>query len=352
MSGTPRRRRGARAPDDAARGVGQDQRASSAPDERGDRVGAPGEPAAAEAPELCEFLEHLEKERQLTGNTVAAYRRDLVDFAEFLGHYYGGGEWSWGGVDRLAIRGYLGHLTRRRLARRSIARALSAVRTFYRWLHREERVEANPARGVSSPKLERHLPAYLDREQVERVFDAAQARAWEGRFQDVRNLAILELFYSAGLRLSELQRLDRSQLDLVTQQVKVVGKGRKERIVPIGDHAALALRNYESKRDELARRVGPRADKVAFFLSARGRRLSARAIQRIVTARLKAVDEEAGLSTHSLRHTFATHLLDAGADLRAVQELLGHASVSTTQIYTHTSVERLKQVYRKAHPRA
>lgn len=301
---------------------------------------------------LQEYLEHLQHERQLSPNTVTAYRRDLLGFVSFLGEYYGGGDWSWGGVDRLAIRGYLAHLTRRRLARRSIARALSAVRAFYRWLHREEHVEANPARSVGSPKLERTLPSYLDRTQVERVFDAAQARALGGRFLDVRDLAILELFYTAGLRLAELQGLDRSQLDLVSQQVKVLGKGRKERIVPIGDQASLALRNYESRRDELARQLGARAHKSAFFLSERGNRLSARAVQRVVTKRLRDVDEDAGLTTHSMRHSFATHLLDAGADLRAVQELLGHASVSTTQIYTHTSVDRLKQVYRKAHPRA
>jgi len=132
----------------------------------------------------------------------------------------------------------------------------------------------------------------------------------------------------------------------------VRGKGRKERIVPIGDHAILALRNYESKRDELLRGIGPKADRNAVFLGRSGRRIGVRAIQKVVTGLLKQIDEDAGLSVHSLRHTFATHLLDAGADLRAVQELLGHASISTTQIYTHTSVERLKQVYQKAHPRA
>jgi integrase/recombinase XerC len=168
----------------------------------------------------------------------------------------------------------------------------------------------------------------------------------------VRNLAILELFYSAGLRLSELRGINRTDLDLVSQQVKVRGKGRKERIVPVGDHAQLALRNYEAKRDELLRHVGARGDRTAYFLSRAGKRISVRAIQIAVKRFLDELDEDAGLSVHSLRHTFATHLLDAGADLRAVQELLGHASVSTTQVYTHVSVERLKEVYRKAHPRA
>jgi len=224
------------------------------------------------------------------------------------------------------------------------------VRSFYKFLHRAEEVEANPARAVGTPKLEKHLPAYLDRAQIGLLFQMAETRAWEGRFADVRNLAILELFYSTGMRLSELRGINRVDLDLVSQQVKVRGKGRKERIVPVGDHAQLALRNYEAKRDELLRDVG--GDRTAYFLSRSGKRISLRAIQYAVTRFLRQLDEDAGLSVHSLRHTFATHLLDAGADLRAVQELLGHASVSTTQIYTHVSVERLKEVYRKAHPRA
>ena len=303
-------------------------------------------------PEVVSYLEHLAKERDVSPNTLAAYGRDLEYFVTFLAQYYGGRSWSWQGVDRLAIRGFLAHLTRRGLAKRSIARALSAVRSFYRHLHRNEVVEANPARAVGSPKLERYLPSYLDRAQIDLLFQMAELRAGEGKFTDVRNCAMLELFYSTGMRLSELRGLNRQDLDLVSQQAKVRGKGRKERIIPVGDHAQLALRNYEAKRDELLRQLGPKADRTAFFLSNRGRRISARGVQTAVTAFLEQIDESAGLSVHSLRHTFATHLLDAGADLRAVQELLGHASISTTQIYTHTSVERLKEVYRKAHPRA
>ncbi|HVE80186.1 MAG TPA: tyrosine recombinase XerC, partial [Gemmatimonadaceae bacterium] len=283
---------------------------------------------------------------------VKAYARDLEELVAFLGRYYGSPGWTWGGVDRLAIRGFLAHLTKSGLAKRSLARALSAVRSFYRFLHRNELVEANPARAVGSPKLERYLPGYLDRAQVALLFQMAELRAGQGGFVDARNLAILELFYSTGMRLSELAGLTRPELDLVSQQVKVRGKGRKERIVPVGDHAALALRNYEAKRDDLIRQVGPRADRRFVFLSRAGRRIHVRTVQSAVTGFLDAIDESAGLSVHSLRHTFATHLLDAGADLRAVQELLGHASVSTTQIYTHTSVERLKQVYQRAHPRA
>jgi len=165
-------------------------------------------------------------------------------------------------------------------------------------------------------------------------------------------MAMLELFYATGMRLSELHGLNREDVDLVSLRVKVRGKGRKERILPVGTHAQNALRTYERARDDLLAGAGVTGDRSAFFLSNRAKRLSATATQRAVTGWLSEVDEGAGLSTHSLRHTFATHLLDAGADLRAVQELLGHASISTTQIYTHTSVERLKAVYRQAHPRA
>ncbi|MGH7651408.1 MAG: tyrosine recombinase XerC [Gemmatimonadaceae bacterium] len=314
------------------------------------KADAPAPPSEFDAVE--EFLIHLEKERDVSPNTLVAYRRDLDEFVGFLGSYYGVREWSWQGIDRLTIRGFLAHLTRKKLNKRSIARALSAVRSFYRYLHRTEQVEANPARGVNTPKRDKHLPGYLDRAQIELLFQSAGLRAQEGRFSDVRNSAMLELFYSTGMRLSELRGINRGDIDLLSQQVKVRGKGRKERIIPVGDHAQLALRNYESKRDELLRDIGAGGDRTAFFLSSRGKRISVRAIQNAVKGFLDKFDESSGLSTHSLRHTFATHLLDAGADLRAVQELLGHASISTTQIYTHTSIERLKEVYQKAHPRA
>ncbi|HEX6315870.1 MAG TPA: tyrosine recombinase XerC [Gemmatimonadaceae bacterium] len=302
-------------------------------------------------PDMRAFLVHLAKERDLSPHTLRAYRRDLANLETFLASQLGAA-WTWDQVDRLLLRGYLGFLSREGLARRSMARSLSAVRTFFKFLHREELATSNPTRSVASPKLEKYLPVWLERRQVDILFDMAELRAREGEFADVRNLAILELFYSTGMRLSELRGVNRADLDLIAQQVKVRGKGKKERIVPIGNKAALALRNYESRRDELVRRLGARADKVAWFIGPGGKRLSVRGIQEIVTRFLKRIDEDAGLSTHSLRHSFATHLLDAGADLRAVQELLGHASISTTQIYTHTSVERLREVYKKAHPRA
>lgn len=301
---------------------------------------------------VADFLEFIEKERDLSPHTVKAYRRDLEEFSGFLIGYYGGEEWSWEGIDRIAIRSFLGYLTRKGLERRSVARAVSTVRSFFRYLHQNELIESNPARNVTSPKLERTLPSYLDRRQMGSLIAAAQTRSMGGKFTDVRNMAMLELLYSTGIRLSEMQGISRSAMDLMSNQVKVRGKGRKERIIPLGESAVLALRNYEAKRDELLRALGSKGDRTAFFLSSRGKRISTRAIQNAIVGMLELVSEDSGLSTHSLRHTFATHLLDAGADLRAVQELLGHASIQTTQIYTHTSVERLKSVYQNAHPRA
>ncbi|HEU4993674.1 MAG TPA: tyrosine recombinase XerC [Gemmatimonadaceae bacterium] len=303
-------------------------------------------------PDVADYLTHLEKERNVSPHTLKAYGGDCALFEEFLVEYYGGAAWSWQGVDRLAMRGFMGRLTKRGLSKRSIARALAAVRGLYRYLASTDVVDANPARVVGTPKAEKYLPGYLDRAQIDLLFGLVEVRASSGRFIDVRNAAILELFYSTGMRLSELHGLNRQDVDAVSQQVKVRGKGRKERIVPMGDHATLALRGYERHRDDLAAKLSGKIDKKAVFLGSTGKRIGVRAIQKIVASFLDQIAEDAGLSTHSLRHSFATHLMDAGADLRAVQELLGHASVSTTQVYTHTSVERLKEVYRKAHPRA
>ncbi len=326
--------------------------------------------AAARLPsDVEEFLEHLEKERDLAPNTLIAYRRDLSALCAWLGSAHGVEGWKWETLTRQDLRGWLAHLQRAGLAKRSLARGISTVRSFYRWMHRDERVDVNPARAVGTPRLSRTLPAYLDKTQATTLMTHAATRAQSGKFTDVRNAAMVELFYSSGLRLSELRGIDLPDIDLLSLQVKVRGKGRKERIVPLGEHAQRAIRNYLSVRDRLVAQRGAkpeaegspanaasrgkaRVDRHALFLSERGTRLSARAVHHAMTTLLAAVDEGADLSTHSLRHTFATHLVDAGADLRAVQELLGHASISTTQIYTHTSVERLKKVYRQAHPRA
>ena len=310
--------------------------------------------ATSQAGDVEQFLRHLADERQLSPNTVKAYAQDLAQLKSFIGEYLGRDSWRWSDedVDRLALRGFLGWCGRRGLARRSAARKLSAARTFFRFLHLEDELPADPSRGMRAPRAEKRLPGHLGSDDVARLFGAAETAAEGNTLAGTRDLVIMELLYGSGIRLSELHGLDVADLDLVSEQVKVRGKGRKERLIPFGNHAQLAMRNYEAKRDELIRAIGPKADRTAFFLGAAGRRIHVRAIQTAITALLNKIDEDAGLSVHSLRHTFATHLLDAGADLRAVQEVLGHASVATTQIYTHTSVERLKQVYQKAHPRA
>lgn len=300
--------------------------------------------------DVAAYMRNVADARQLSPHTVTAYQRDLAEFTGFLARRLERDEWQWSDVQRTHLRGFLGELTRRGLARRTIARKVSAVRSFLRFLHREEVIEANPARAVRSPKLDRRLPAWLTRAEVEKLFEAAELRSAGGGFRGARDHAIVELFYATGMRLSELQTLDLGALDLVAEQVRVLGKGRKERIIPLGRAAATALRRYELRRAEVLGHT--RGDRRAVFLSERGRRLSTRQLQNIVKGFLQQAADDAGLSTHSLRHSFATHLLDAGADLLAVKELLGHASLSTTQIYTHTSKDRLKKVYEQAFPRA
>ncbi len=296
--------------------------------------------------EISEFVTFLSKERNDSPHTVKAYERDLDAFAAFCQDYYGGGPWSWAGVDRLAVRGFLAAEQRRGLAKRSVARALSALRTFYRFLNATRGLEVNPARAARTPKLERTLPTYLDRSEVEMLFADAESRAAAGGFRETRDLAMLELFYSTGMRLSELAGLNDPDVDLVSDQVKLRGKGKKERIVPVGSHATAALRKYLQQRDR--RFSGARA----LFVNQHGRRLTPRGVQLAMKRLFDGLARGTELHVHALRHSFATHLLDAGADLRSVQELLGHASLGTTQVYTHTSVERLKKVYHQAHPRA
>src|SRR5213593_381734 len=203
------------------------------------------------SPEVRDFVEFLEKERNDSPHTVKAYGRDLADFVAFCGRYYGGA-WSWAGVDRLAIRAWLGAQQQRGLAKRSAARALSALRTFYRFLNATRGIEVNPARAARTPKLDRTLPVYLDRNETAELFRNAEERAAAGGFVEARDLAMLEMFYSTGMRLSELAGLNDADVDLVSDQVKLRGKGKKERIVPVGSRAYTALRRYLRRRDSLA----------------------------------------------------------------------------------------------------
>lgn len=299
-------------------------------------------------PDAVRFLAHMKTVRNLSPHTIAAYQRDLRGLETFLGGHLGRDDWCWSDIDRGDLRAFLGDAGRRGLAPRTIARKLAAVRAFFRHMHHEGEIPANPARLVRGPKLDRTLPGHMRTEEVAALFRWAEdAAAQGGGLTETRMLAALELLYGSGLRLSELTSLDTRSLDLAGGQLRVFGKGRKERIAPMTASAVRAVRNYLRCRAEVAR---PGVD--ALFVGRHGRRLSNRYIQKSVQGVLGDYASARGLSVHSLRHTFATHLLDAGADLMAVKELLGHASLGTTQIYAHTSRERLRKVYKGTHPRA
>jgi integrase/recombinase XerC len=290
--------------------------------------------------EAARFLRHLERERNASPATVRAYGHDLEQFAAYLERELRRDPRP-AEIDHVLIRGFLGELHQRELRKVSTARKLAALRTFFRWLCREGVLEASPARLLLAPRRERLIPAVLDEAQVARLLDAPG-----GALAAVRGRAVLELLYAAGIRCAELVALDTSDVDLEGRSVRVLGKGRKERIVLFGGRAQQALREW------LAVRGGLRPKDEALFLNARGGRLSDRSVRQLVENRVKAVALERRCSPHTLRHSFATHLLSRGADLRAIQELLGHASLSTTQRYTHVDTRHLLEVYRKAHPRA
>jgi tyrosine recombinase XerC len=282
---------------------------------------------------LEKFIRYLEIERNYSRHTVLNYRLDLEDFFRFLGGS------ALEGVDYLTVRKYLAVLKEKNSQSRTLARHLSSLRSFFRFLTREGLLKANPVTSVSSPKLDRHLPAFLTEEEVSALLKAvAPADEW-----GLRDLAILETFYSTGIRISELVGLSLEDMDLIGGIIKVRGKGKKERIAPIGEYAITALRAYLD---------GRRKQSSAVFLNRRGSRITDRGVRGIVGKYLRRANVKQGVSPHTLRHSFATHLLDRGADLRTVQELLGHANLSTTQIYTHLTTEKLKRVYDKAHPRA
>ena len=297
-----------------------------------------------------DFLRNASAERRLSDHTVAGYRRDLAQFDAFVSGYEGTTDWGWGDVDRLSIRSFMGALERSGLKRSSIGRKLAAVRAFYAFLQRTDRVDASPARLVRAPRRARDLPSFLNEDQARDLLDAAgEAARRDGSALALRRWALLELLYSCGLRLAEAHALDAADVDPGTGQLRATGKGGKERIVPLGRPAAEALRLYLASRPAGAATASDATD--AVFLSTRGARLSRRQMQRDISAQLAGVADGERLTPHSLRHSFATHLLDRGADLVSVKEMLGHASLSTTRIYTHTSVDRLRRVHSRAHPR-
>lgn len=285
-----------------------------------------------------QFCRYLEDERNLSPHTVSAYRSDLAQFAAFLAGQQG--ENAPQEVDHLTIRRYLAKL-HKGLTKSSIGRKLSAIRALFRYLLREGRIEKNPAELVGTPKKEQRVPFHLNIDQVTALVSAPQGSAASA----LRDKAVLETLYSCGIRVSELTGMDVGNLDLQAGLARVLGKGGKERIVPVGSFAAEALAAYLEER-------GNPAAGSPLILNARGGRLTRRSIARIVDAHMLLIATMRKVSPHTLRHTFATHLLEGGADLRAIQELLGHASLSTTQKYTHVSIDRLMEVYDKAHPKA
>ncbi|MFH0764435.1 MAG: tyrosine recombinase XerC [Candidatus Omnitrophota bacterium] len=286
---------------------------------------------------IDKFINYLKVEKDASPHTITNYGVDLKAFGAFLG------EKDVAAIDHLVLRKYLAEMRARNYSRRTVARKLASLRSFFRFLFREGHIKANPVTAISTPKLDKKLPIVLD---VNKVAKLVQAPA-EDSLAGLRDRAILETLYSAGIRVSELVGLNADDVDFISEVIKVFGKGRKERMVPVGAPAVSALRKY------VDRKGGQKVkDKDAVFLNKSGRRLTDRSVRRIVDKYIRQTSAAVHISPHSLRHSFATHLLDRGADLRSVQELLGHMNLSTTQIYTHVTMERLKTVYDKAHPRA
>jgi integrase/recombinase XerC len=298
------------------------------------------------------FLESLVTEKGYSDHTCRAYRNDLQDFFSFLAEMqtFGGirqkrpHSLSLQQIDAVMFRGYLGFLHRKH-EKTTIARKLSAIRSFFKFLVKRGIILENPAELVLTPKQNKTIPVYLSVDEIFRLLDSIQT----GTLLGLRNRAIFETLYSSGIRVSELAAMDIADVDFSAEVIRVFGKGRKQRIVPVGQKALAAITAYRTQLQKQAGLQGVKTDPL--FLNRFQRRLTPRSIARILKKLASAVGLLTPISPHALRHTFATHMLDAGADLRAVQELLGHKSLSTTQKYTHVSIDRLMETYDKAHPR-
>jgi integrase/recombinase XerC len=303
--------------------------------------------------QLRGFLDYIRLNRNASPHTVAAYESDLSQFIAFAGEHTGRRHALQPKHLSLdVIRGYLGDLYRQGQAGTSVARKISALRTFTRYLRREGFIDADPAALAVAPQREQKVPAHLSVDEMARLLETPDMSRPLGR----RDRAILELFYASGIRLSELVALDLEDVNLSARMVRVMGKGRKERIVPFNTSTGKSLRQWYADRALIAkddnRRRRAANDGTPLFVNAKGGRLTGRSVQRLVARYVASCSTRFGISPHALRHSFATHLLQAGADLRAIQELLGHVRLSTTQRYTHVNVAQLLDVYRKAHPRA
>jgi len=279
------------------------------------------------------FIDSLRAERAISIHTEKAYAGDLDEFLSFV-------KKEPQDIDNIDIRNFLATLHKKGMKKTSISRKLATIRSFFKYLHREGVVKKNPAKLVSSPRIPKRLPRFLSIDEVFSLMDVPRGDT----FRRARDKAILELLYSSGLRVSELVSLDMSDLDLKEGLIRVRGKGRKERILPVGSKALEAIRNY------LPERITKKRRSPAIFLNNRGDRLTDRSVRRILSMYSRLLNIKGNLSPHTLRHTFATHMLHGGADLRAIQELLGHSSLSTTQKYTHVDITHLTDVYDRAHP--
>jgi integrase/recombinase XerC len=296
-----------------------------------------------------QFLEHLRYERNVSAHTLRNYSSDLEQFVQFLtaGEKREAPEVS--EIDHLTIREWMAALHTAQKSKRSIARKLAALRTFFQFLLREGVLEMNPAKLVSTPRLEKKLPKHLSIEDAIRFIESPDPETDLGK----RDRAMLELMYATGVRVAELTTLNLADVDFRNQLIRVTGKRRKQRIVPFGDPAGEALRNYLKVRDKfLFNAPVSKRDDEALFLNYQGTRITTRSVGRMVDKYIRLCAGMHNISPHALRHSFATHLLDSGADLRDIQELLGHARLSTTQVYTHVSMDKLIDVYDKAHPKA
>ena len=298
---------------------------------------------------IAEFVDHLALERRLSRNTTSAYRRDLEQLADFI-RKMNGGPAAPGDVTKFALRGFLGKLAEDRVAA-SVARKLAAARSFFRYLVRNGVLGESAAELVGTPRVHRRLPVFLSAESAAEVVEAPRASTAAEPFR-LRDAALLEVLYGCGLRVSELAGLDVGDLSLRDGSVRVTGKGRKERVVPLGDKAAHAVERYLGARNELRDPRTGNLDASALFVGRRGRRVGVRWIQKLSHRYGAQGAGRADLHPHALRHSCATHMLEGGADLRAIQEMLGHSSLSTTQRYTHLSLDRLLEVYDRSHPLA
>jgi integrase/recombinase XerC len=300
-----------------------------------------------------QFLEHLRYERNVSAHTLRNYASDLEQFVDHIAPAdpkSGARKFpELKNVEHLTIREWLAELHSGQKKKASIARKLAALRTFFQFLVREGLLESNPAKLVSTPRLEKKLPKYLSIEEAIKFIETPDTNTDLGK----RDRAMLELMYATGVRVAELTTLNLADIDFRNQLIRVTGKRRKQRIVPFGDPAANAIRDYLKVRDKFLLNVPiSKREEEALFLNYQGTRITTRSVGRMVEKYIKICAGAHRISPHALRHSFATHLLDSGADLRDIQELLGHARLSTTQVYTHVSMEKLVEVYDKAHPKA